>query len=116
MTQYLIKVLVSAAVLVAVAEVGKRSSLLGGLLASLPLVSLLAMLWLYLDTKDTAKVANLSTGIFWLVLPSLVFFLALPPLLKMKLNFYLSFGLAIALMLVCYGAMLVALKKFGVNL
>jgi len=72
---------------------------------------------LFLDTKDTGKVAALSTSIFWLVLPSLVFFLALPPLLlKLKMNFFLSFGLATALMLVCYGVMLVGLKKAGVNL
>lgn len=116
MTPYVLKVLLTATLVVAVSEVSKRSSLLGGLLASLPLVSFLAMIWLYLDTKDAGKVAALSTSIFWLVLPSLVFFLALPPLLKTKLNFYLCFGLATALMLVCYGAMLVVLKKTDVNL
>jgi hypothetical protein len=117
MTQYLIKILVTTALIVAISEVSKRSSFLGGLLASLPLVSFLALIWLYLDTKDIGKVAALSSSIFWLVLPSLVFFLALPPLLlKMKLNFYLSFGIATALMLVCYGVMLVILKKVGVNL
>src|SRR5690349_12496787 len=72
MTQYIIKLLISAAIIVAVSEVSKRSSLIGGLLASLPLTSFLAMLWLYKDTKDTAKVAALSMSIFWLVLPSLV--------------------------------------------
>jgi hypothetical protein len=101
---------------VAVAEISKRSSFLGGLLASLPLVSFLALIWLYLDTKDTAKVAWLSTSIFWLVLPSLAFFVALPPLLKLKMNFYASLGLATAFMLAGYGVMLVVLKKFGVNL
>jgi hypothetical protein len=116
MTQYLIKILLTTALVVAIAEVSRRSSLLGGLLASLPLVSFLALIWLYLDTKDAGKVAALSTSIFWLVLPSLVFFLVLPALLKLKLNFYLGFGLATALMLVCYGAMLVGLKKAGVNL
>lgn len=117
MTQYIVKILVTTALVVAIAEVSKRSSLVGGLLASLPLVSFLALFWLYLDTKDTGKVAALSSSIFWLVLPSLVFFLALSPLLlKLKLNFYLSFGLATALMLVCYGVMLVILKKAGVNL
>ena len=117
MTQYVIKILLTTALVVAIAEVSKRSSLLGGLLASLPLVSFLALIWLYLDTKDAGKVAALSSSIFWLVLPSLVFFLALPPLLlKLKLNFFLSFGLATALMLACYGVMLVVLKKIGVNL
>lgn len=117
MTQYIIKILLTTALVVAISEVSKRSTLVGGLLASLPLVSFLALLWLYLDTKDVGKAAALSTSIFWLVLPSLVFFLALPLLLlKLKLNFYLSFGLATVLMLASYGAMLVGLKKVGVNL
>ncbi len=117
MTQYIIKILVTTALVVAVSELSKRHSFAAGLLASLPLLSLLAMLWLYFDTKDTGKVAALSTSIFWLVFPSLVFFLALPPLLlKAKLNFYLSFGLATALMLACYGLMLIGLKKAGINL
>lgn len=115
MIQYAIKVLVTTALIVAVSEISKRSSLLGGLLASLPLVSFLAILWLYSDTKDSGKVAELSTSIFWLVLPSLVFFLALPALLKLKMNFYLCLSLATMLMLVSYGAMLACLKKAGVN-
>ena len=115
MTQYLIKVALTAGLIVAVSEVSKRNTLFGGLLASLPLVSLLAMIWLYFDTRDATKVAALSTNIFWLVLPSLVFFLALPPLLKLKLNVYLSFALATALMLVGYGTMVFVLKKSGVN-
>lgn len=116
MTQYVIKILLTSALVVTISEVSKRSSLLGGLLASLPLVSFLAIIWLYLDTKDAGKVAALSSSIFWLVLPSLAFFLVLPPLLKLKLNFFLSFGLAAALMLASYGAMVVGLKKFGVHL
>ena len=116
MNQYVIKILVTTALVVAVSEASKRSSFFGGLLASLPLVSFLAMIWLYLDTKDVAKVANLSTSIFWLVLPSLVFFIALPPLLRMKLNFFLSLGLAAVAMLACYGVMVLTLPKLGVKL
>ena len=115
MTQYVIKVLVSAVLIVLISELSKRSSLLGGLVASLPLVSFLAMLWLYLETKDVAKVVSLSTGIFWMVLPSLVFFLTLPALLKMKLNFYAAFGLATVLMFACYTAMVVLLKKLHIT-
>src|SRR5688500_7530320 len=104
MTQYIVKVLITTVLVVAVSEVAKRSTLMGGLLASLPVVSLLALIWLYVDTQDTGKVAALSMRIFWLVLPSLVLFLTLPPLLlKAKLGFYLSCGVATALMLVCYG-------------
>jgi hypothetical protein len=116
MTQYIIKVAISAALIVAVAEISKRSSLVGGLLASLPLTSVLALVWLYIDTKDTGKVSALTTSIFWLVLPSLALFIALPLLLKTKLNFYAALGGATAIMLACYGMMLLLLRKFGINL
>jgi len=116
MAQYFIKILFTTAMVVAVSEVSKRSSFLGGLLASLPLVSFLAMIWLYLDTKDETKVASLSMSIFWLVLPSLVLFIVLPALLRMKMNFFVSLGIATVMMLACYGAMIVVLPKFGVRL
>ena len=115
MTQYIIKTLISAVLIVAVAEISKRSSFIGALLASLPLVSVLAMIWLYIDTKDTGKVASLATSIFWLVLPSLSLFITLPMLLRTKLNFYFSLVASIVVMLACYGAMLVVLKKFGIK-
>lgn len=83
-----------------VSEVSKRSTMLGGLLASLPLASYLAMIWLWIDTRHTAKIAALSTSIFWLVLPSLVLFLLLPVLLKAKMSFFSS--LAISVMFACY--------------
>jgi uncharacterized membrane protein (GlpM family) len=115
MTQYIIKLLISAAVIVAVSEISKRNTFVGGLLASLPLTSLLAMLWLYHDTRDAAKVSSLSTSILWLVLPSLAFFIALPALLKIHLNFYASFAAATAIMLACYGLMVLVFKRFHVG-
>ena len=116
MTYTLFKFALSAAVLVAVSEIARRSSLLGGLLASLPLTSLLAFVWLWQDTRDTQKVAALSTSILWLVLPSLVLFLVLPVLLKRGVHFYPALGAAVAAMLVSYGAMIFALGKFGIKL
>src|SRR5215203_4274323 len=116
MTQYIIKILISAVLIVAVSEVSKRSSLIGGLFASLPLVSLLAMIWLYRDTRDTQKIAALSTSIFWLVLPSLALFLALPALLKRGINFYPALMISTAVMLACYGATVFTLGKFGIKL
>lgn len=116
MTQYIIKTLISAVIIVAVAEISKRSSFIGALIASLPLVSVLAMIWLFVDTKDAEKVASLATSIFWLVLPSLSLFISLPMLLRAKLNFYFSLAASIVVMLACYGVMLVALKKFGIKI
>ncbi len=116
MLYYVIKIAVSAALIVAISEIAKRSSFAGGLIASLPLVSILAFVWLYLDTKSLDKVGALSHSIFWLVLPSLVLFVALPWLLKRTENFYLSLGLSIVVMLACYAAMVIVLKRLDVQL
>ena len=80
MTQYLIKIAVSVGLVVAVSEVSKRSTMFGALLASIPVVSVLAMAWMHVETGDDGKVADLSLDIFWLVIPSLALFLVLPPL------------------------------------
>ena len=74
MWQYLIKIIVTAVLVVLISEAAKRWTLLGAIIASLPLTSILAMVWLYLDTKNVEKVATLSWGIFWVVIPSLAFF------------------------------------------
>lgn len=116
MVYYLVKVAISALLIVAIAEISKRSSLLGALLASIPLVSVLAIIWLYLDTRDGDRVAALASGIFWLVLPSLVLFLALPLLLRQGVNFYLSMGLSVLLTVGCYWAMLGLLKQIGIEI
>ena len=110
-----IKIMISAMLIVAIAELAKRGTWLGALLASLPIVSLLAIVWLYVDTRDIEKIASLSTDIFWLVLPSLSFFIALPWLLRMRLNFWLSLGLALAIMMLCYLLLAVLLKKLGIQ-
>jgi len=113
MLYYTIKIMLSALIIVAVSEIAKRSSLLGALLASLPLTSLLAFVWLYLDTGDVQKVAALSSDIFWLVLPSLALFLVLPLLLKMGWGFWLSLAVAVLVTATCYGMMLLAFKQFA---
>lgn len=110
---YVIKIILTSGLVVAVSEASKRSSLLGGLLASLPLVSILGMIWLYIDTGSTEKVAALSTSVFWLVLPSLPFFLLLPFLLKKGCGFYASLGLSTAVMMGLYYGMVVLLSKFS---
>ena len=71
MWQYIVRILLTAAVVVAVSEIAKRNTLSAAALASLPLTSLLAFVWLYLDTGDTQRVADLPKVFFWLVLPSL---------------------------------------------
>lgn len=82
MWEYIAKIAVTVAVVITIAEVGKRSSLWGAVLALLPLTSLLSFVWLYLDTGNARAVADLSRGIFWLALASLPLFLILPALLR----------------------------------
>jgi len=86
--QYLLKTVISAVLIVAIAEVSKRIPWIGGLIASLPLTSLLAMVWLYKDTHNAPQVGALATSIFWMVLPSLALFVVLPFLIKKEVPFY----------------------------
>lgn len=116
MEQLALKIILSAAVLVTVAELAKRSSFWAAALASLPLTSLLAFVWLYLDSGDTEKVATLSHGIFWLVLPSLVLFIVLPLLLRGGLGFWLSLGAACFATATAYFGMVKILGVFGVRI
>jgi hypothetical protein len=103
--QYVVKIVVTALLVVAISEVSKRSSFIGALLASIPIVSVLAMIWLYTDTRDVTQVAALSRSVFWLVLPSLVLFLLLPVLLTRGYAFYASLAVSIgATILVYFGA------------
>ena len=116
MSYYLTKLVISAALIVAVSEIAKRSAMLGGLIASLPLVSLFAMIWLYVDTKSVEKVSDLSWSIFWLVLPTLPMFVALPALLKGGFGFYPAVGIAVLVTVILYLATIFGLKHFGIPL
>ena len=113
---YITKIAVTALLVVAVSEVAKRSSLAGGLLASVPLVSVLAMIWLYLETRDVARVSALAGSIFWLVLPSLLLFVTLPPLLRRGVGFPLALLLSIAITAAGYYGVVVLLQRFGARL
>jgi hypothetical protein len=110
---FIIKVLLSALIVAAVSEIAKRSSSMGALLASLPLTSLLAMIWLYQETKDASRVAELSGDIFWLVLPSLLLFVALPLLIRRGMSFYPALLLSAACTVAGYGLTSLALHRFG---
>jgi hypothetical protein len=109
-----LKVAITALLVVAVAEAAKRSTFVAAVLASLPLTSLLAMVWLYLDTGDAQKVAELAEAIFWLVLPSLALFIALPLMLRAGWPFGLSLLASGALTVACYFAMVALLKRLGI--
>jgi cobalamin synthase len=115
MLQYVIKILITAILVVAISELAKRSSFWGAALASLPLTSVLAFVWLYHDSGSTQRVAELSQGVFWLVIPSLTLFLVLPPLLRSGIGFWLSLGVACVATVVAYVGMGWCLGRFGIR-
>lgn len=99
-----------------VSELAKRSPALGALVVSLPLVSLLAILWLHFETRDSARIAAHAEATFWYVLPSLPMFLILPALLRHGWAFYAAVGLCIALTTLLYLGMAALLARFGIPL
>ena len=115
MIYYAIKVLISAALIVLVSELAKRNSLLAALVASLPVTSLLAFVWLYWETGDAARVSSLSLDIFWLVIPSLALFLALPLFLRAGWGFWISLLAAIVVTALCYGILFSLLRHLEVR-
>ena len=110
---YVVKLVVTSALVVAVSEISKRSTLAGSLLASLPIVSVLAMIWLYADTRDVAQVAALSRSVFWLVLPSLALFLLLPALLDRGYGFVVSLAVSIGATILVYLAAIAVGRHMG---
>lgn len=112
MVYYLLKLFISAAIIVLVSEVAKWNAMLGGLIKSLPLISIMALIWLYIDTRDVTRAAALSNSTFWFVLPTLPTFLIFPFLIKKGMGFYTSLSLSIVVMLGAYFLSIAVLKWF----
>ena len=116
MIYYLLKTIITAIIIVIIAEIAKRSSLLAGILASIPLTSLLAFIWLYWDTKDPQKVIELSNSIMLMIIPSFTFFIVLPIALKLNLTFIVSITSSIISTALVYWIYVSILNKFQINL
>ena len=117
MIWYLIKVFLSAILIVLISEISKKLPLLGSLIASLPLISVIGMIWMYGEKTDSEKIASHSEGTFWYVLPSLPLFLVLPWLMrKWGISFPLALGIGVVLTGVLYLLMTRILAKFGMKL
>ena len=116
MIWYLVKLLVSALIIVLISEVSKKLPLLGSLIASIPLISVLGMIWMYGEKVNVSKIASHAEGTFWYVIPSLPMFLVLPWMLRKGINFPVSLTVGVALTGVLYFIMAKVLTKFGLNL
>ncbi|MEO6224630.1 MAG: DUF3147 family protein [Sphingomicrobium sp.] len=116
MLYLIVKAAVSGIIVAAVSEVARRYPGWGGLIASLPLTSLLAILWLWRDSRDELRIAELSMGAFWFVLPSLPLFGLLPLLLRSGIGFWASFAIGVAVTLALYSIMFWAAPRLGLKL
>ena len=113
---FLLKTMVSAVLVALVSTVSKRYPGVGGLIASLPLVSVLGMIWLWLEKPDAANMADHVEGTFWFVLPSLPMFLLIPALMHRSVPFWPSLAIGCALTIVLYALMLWAAPRIGLRL
>lgn len=109
------KYLVTAGIVVAVSEFAKRSDRLGGLIAALPMVTVLALIWLYVEQQPQEKIANHAWYTFWYVVPTLPMFLAFPWLLP-RLGFWPTLGACVVLTIVCFAAFAAGVRRFGIEL
>jgi F0F1-type ATP synthase assembly protein I len=114
--QYLIlKYLVTAGVVVLVSEFAKRSDKLGGLIAALPIVTVLTLIWLYVEQQPLSKIANHAYYTFWFVLPTLPMFLLFPYLLP-KLGFVVSLITCVIFTTIVFLLFALLIKQFGIDL
>lgn len=111
----LIKILLTAGIVAAVTEVSRRSSIMAAVLVSLPLTSILAFFWMYYEGADNAKIIELSYSVFWLVLPSLLFLVTLPWLLKQNFSFPSALIISCLIMSATYGGFIYFKKLFFAN-
>lgn len=109
------KYLITAALVVLISEFAKRSDKLGGFIAALPLVTVLTLIWLYLEGQSASKIANHASYTFWYVIPTLPMFLLLPLLLP-RLGFWPTLGACILVTLVLFALWALLLRRFGVEL
>jgi hypothetical protein len=111
-----IKAALSGIIVAAVSEIARRYPSWGGLVASLPLTSLLAMVWLYRDTHEPGRVAELSISTIWFFVPSIPLFIALPILIRSGVGFWPSMAIAVAGTLALYALMFWVAPRLGVKL
>ncbi|TNF34283.1 MAG: DUF3147 family protein [Gammaproteobacteria bacterium] len=109
------KYAITAAIVVLVSEVAKRSDKLGGLVAALPMVTVLALIWLYVENQPQAKIANHAWYTFWYVVPTLPMFLVFPALLP-RIGFWFTLLACVVITMACFAAFAWLVKPFGIEL
>ena len=109
------KYLLTAGMVVFISEVAKRSDRMGGFIAALPLMTLLTLVWLYVENQSEEKIANHAYYTFWYVIPTLPMFLLFPYLLP-RIGFWLTMSASVVLTIICFGLFALVMKIFGIEL
>jgi len=115
MVWIVVKYLLTAGMVVLVSELAKRSDRIGGFVSALPLVTVLALTWLYLEKQPQEKIANHAWYTFWYVVPTLPMFLAFPALLP-RIGFWFTLLASVVITVVCFGLFALLVKRFGIEL
>jgi len=115
MSWIITKYLITAGMVVFISEVAKRSDKLGGLIAALPMVTVLTLIWLYVEQQPASKIANHAWYTFWYVVPTLPMFLAFPWLLT-RIGFWPTLLASVVITLVCFVGFALFVKRFGIEL
>ena len=115
MTWIITKYFLTAAVVVLVSELAKRSDKLGAFVAALPLVTVLTLIWLYIENQPQEKIANHAWYTFWYVMPTLPMFLAFPAQLP-RIGFWPTLLACIVITLVCFALFALLVRRFGIDL
>mgnify|MGYP000951379234 CR=1 FL=1 len=116
MSYFAIKTIISALIIALISEIARKSPGFAALVASLPLVSILGMIWIWRDTSDAAKIASHSEATFWYVLPSMPMFLVLPWMLRSGIAFWLALVGACLMTVLLYALTVLVAARFGVKL
>lgn len=115
MVWIIVKYLLTAGAVVMISEIAKRSDKLGGLIAALPIITFLTMIWLYVENQSMDKIANHAWYTFWYVIPTLPMFLAFPFLLE-RIGFWTTIFTSILITLICFVLFSLIVKQFGIDL
>ncbi len=116
MSYFALKAILSGLIIALISEIARRSPGFAALVASLPLVSILGMIWLWRDTGDTARIATHAEATFWYVLPSLPMFLVMPWLIRSGMGFWPSLGLGCVVTILLYAVLLWLAPRFNLPL
>lgn len=116
MAYYITKLIITALLIVLISEIAKRSSIAGAILAAIPLVSILAMTWMYIDTNSSLKAVEFSKSIIWLIAPSMTLFIVFPILIEKGIGFYFSMIISIVLTVFAYYSVILLLEKLEIRI